>query len=107
DEDCVENRNQALLLGLLENRGLYLLLEAGINVDYIPSACHLMSHPEDEPHPGRKHLINQEEEDRRDKYHSKNHCRRYHSFLSARPGHPRDLLANLLNKLGGTRLRHS
>src|SRR5262249_5048486 len=103
----------ALLLGLLADRGCDLLLEARVDVNYIPTVSHhqtpeiLMSHPKDQPHTGRKRLIHQKEEGGRDEYHGKDHRRRDHGFLTGGPGDSRYFLAHLLDKLGGTRLCHA
>src|SRR6266478_8679057 len=40
NQDLLEPVGQALLLGLLADRAGDLFLEAGIDVDHIPAACH-------------------------------------------------------------------
>ena len=66
-----------------------------------------MSQSEDEPHGGRKYLINQKEKRGRDKYHYEDHRGGHDRLLAARPSDPRDLLTDLLNKLDWTRFRHN
>jgi len=65
-----------------------------------------MSYPENKPHAGGKRLIDQKKEGGCDEYHGKDHRRRDHGFFAARPSDPRNFLADLLDKLGGTRLCH-
>src|SRR5947207_8602811 len=65
-----------------------------------------MPQPEDQPHPGGKDLIYDEEKDRRDKHHHKDHRRGDHGLLAARPRDAGNLLPDLLKKFDWTRLRH-
>src|SRR5207247_8633989 len=109
----VDHIVQVLQAGILADRGCYLTHEATIRVNYVPTVRHhptpenLLSCPKDEPHTGGKPLIDQKKEGGCDEYHGKDHRRRDHGFLAARPGDPRDLLADLLDKLGGARLCHA
>src|SRR5215472_1601097 len=65
-----------------------------------------MPEPEDQPYASRKHLIHKKKKGGGDKHHREYHRGGDDGFLAARPGDTRHLLADLLEKLDWTRLRH-